>query len=108
RARTKLFWIGTAAVVIAVLIAVVWHRADQPARAASPPPAIPVTVATAERRDVPVLLTALGTAQASQTIAIRSQIDGKLQSVNFVEGQEVHQGDTLAVIDPRALQAALD
>ena len=42
------------------------------------------------------------------TIAIRSQIDGKLKSVDFVEGQEVHKGDTLAVIDPRALQAALD
>ena len=27
--------------------------------------------------------------------------------MNFTEGQEVHQGDTLAVIDPRPLQAAL-
>src|SRR5204862_6788157 len=27
---------------------------------------------------------------------------------NFVEGQEVRKGDTLAVIDPRAVQAALD
>jgi multidrug efflux system membrane fusion protein len=30
-----------------------------------------------------------------------------LQSVNFTEGQEVHQGDTLATIDPRPLQAGL-
>ena len=31
-----------------------------------------------------------------------------MQTVNFTEGQEVQQGDTLAVIDPRPLQAALD
>ena len=69
---------------------------------------MPVTVASATLRDVPILLQGLGTVAASNTIAIHSQIDGKLQSVNFVEGQEVHQGDTLAVIDPRALQAALE
>src|SRR4029077_11748300 len=77
-------------------------------RAAAQPPAVPVTVATVVRRDVPIFLQGLGTVQASNTIAIRSQIDGKLKSVDFVEGQEVHKGDTLAVIDPRALQAALD
>jgi membrane fusion protein, multidrug efflux system len=65
-------------------------------------------VATVERHDVPIFLQGLGTVQASNTIAVHSQIDGKLQSVNFDEGQEVHRGDTLAVIDPRALQAALD
>jgi multidrug efflux system membrane fusion protein len=69
---------------------------------------IPVTVAAAERRDVPIFLASLGTVQASNTVAIHSQIDGKLRSVNFAEGQQVHQGDTLAEIDPRALQAALD
>jgi multidrug efflux system membrane fusion protein len=44
---------------------------------------------------------------ANKTVSIRSQITGTLQTVNFTEGQEVHQGDTLAVIDPRPLQAAL-
>jgi multidrug efflux system membrane fusion protein len=60
------------------------------------------------QRDVPIFLDSLGTVQASNTVAVHSQIDGKLQSVAFVEGQEVHKGDTLAVIDPRALQAALN
>jgi multidrug efflux system membrane fusion protein len=67
-----------------------------------------VTVSVAARRDVPVFLDGLGTVAASNTIAIHSQVDGKLQSVNFVEGQEVHRGDTLAVIDPRTFQATLD
>jgi multidrug efflux system membrane fusion protein len=46
--------------------------------------------------------------QAWNTVAVRSQIDGKLMTVNFVEGQEVRQGDILAQIDPSALKATLD
>ena len=95
------------AVAIAAAVFVPWNRSGRAARAA-PSSAIPVTVSTVSRRDVPIFLDSLGTVQASNTVAIHSQIDGKLQSVNFVEGQEVHKGDTLAVIDPRALQAALD
>jgi len=83
------------------------HRGQPTARAASPP-TVPVTVSAAAQRDVPIFLDSLGTVQASNTVAVHSQIDGKLQSINFVEGQEVHKGDTLAVIDPRALQAALN
>jgi len=85
-----------------------WRHADTSVRTSPPAPTIPVTVSEAAQRDVPVFLEGLGTVQASNTIAIHSQIDGKLQSVNFVEGREVHQGDTLAVIDSRAVQAALD
>ena len=69
---------------------------------------VPVTVATATKRDLPIYLTGLGTAQASFTVAIRSQVDGKLQEVLFTEGRQVHKGDVLAKIDPRLYQAALD
>jgi len=69
---------------------------------------VPVTVAVATRRDLPVYATGLGTVQASYTIAIHSQVDGKLQEVGFVEGQHVGKGDVLAKIDPRLFQAALD
>jgi multidrug efflux system membrane fusion protein len=86
---------------------VLWHR-GQPAAHAATSPAVPVTVSAVAPRDVPIFLDSLGTVQASNTVAVHSQIDGKLQSVAFVEGQEVHKGDTLAVIDPRSLQAALD
>jgi membrane fusion protein, multidrug efflux system len=70
-------------------------------------PPVPVTVVAAASRNVPIYLDALGTVSANKTVSIRSQITGTLQTVNFTEGQEVHQGDTLAVIDPRPLQAAL-
>ena len=104
-------YLGIAAMIGALIVAgVMLWRADG---RATPPPsaanvAVPVTVATAQRRDVPIFLSALGTVQASNTVSIRSQVDGKLLSVNFEQGQEVHQGDTLAVIDPRPFQAALD
>jgi membrane fusion protein, multidrug efflux system len=109
----RLAWIaGTGVALAAVSLPMVHHSGPPalaaPQHAAPQPAAVPVTVTTVARRDVPIFLQALGTVQASNTIAIRSQIDGKLTSVNFVEGQEVHAGDTLAVIDPRALQAALD
>jgi multidrug efflux system membrane fusion protein len=108
RSARRFVWAAGIAVVIMAVAIGLWRWTQPPPRAASQPPAVPVTVAMVARRDVPLLLQGLGTVQASNTIAIRSQIDGKLVSVDFVEGQEVHKGDTLAVIDPRALRAALD
>lgn len=67
----------------------------------------PVGVATADTRDVPVLLTGLGTITPYNTVTVRSRVDGQLVKVNFREGQLVKAGDLLAVIDPRPFQVAL-
>jgi multidrug efflux system membrane fusion protein len=77
-------------------------------RAGGPNEAIPVLVATAETRDVPVYLEGLGTVQASATVTVKPMVDGPLLEVRFKEGQDVHAGDVLARIDPRIYQAALD
>src|SRR6267378_818855 len=69
---------------------------------------VPVSVAIVQRQDVPIYLTGLGTVQATFTVGIHSQVDGKLQDVFFKEGQRVKKGDVLAKIDPRLFQAALD
>lgn len=89
---------------------VTWRHVSVQAKqtTAAPPPPVPVTVAQVTRKDVPVYFDALGTVQALNTIAIRTQVDGKLQAVNFTEGQAVHQGETLAEIDPRPFKANLD
>jgi membrane fusion protein, multidrug efflux system len=71
-------------------------------------PAVPVTVAVAERRDVPIYLTGLGTVQALLSIDIQARVDGELQQVMFTEGQHVRKGDVLAKVDPRPFQAAFD
>ena len=60
------------------------ETAQSPAKSAAAP--VPVTVADVSTHDVPIYLDGLGTVQASNTVAIRSQVDGKLQSVNFTEG----------------------
>jgi multidrug efflux system membrane fusion protein len=69
---------------------------------------VPVSVGAAARQDVPIYLTGLGTVQALYTVAIHTQVDGKLQDVFFEEGQRVNKGEVLAKIDPRLYQAALD
>src|SRR5215831_17039596 len=112
RKRRGFVWLlGIAALMVGIAFVVDQKPAEQTANARAkqhPAPPVPVTIAGVSQQDVPVYLDGLGTVQASNTVAVHSQIDGKLQSVNFVEGQEVHKGDTLAVIDPRALQAALN
>ena len=69
---------------------------------------IPVVVAPAEQRDVPIYLDGLGTVQAFYTVTIHTMVDGPLVAVDFKEGQDVHKGDVLAQVDPRTYQAALD
>src|ERR1700756_4664321 len=61
------------------------HRAAEVAAAtASPPsPAIPVSVAAAQRRDVPIYLTGLGTVQAFNTVTVKTRVDGELIKVAF-------------------------
>jgi multidrug efflux system membrane fusion protein len=76
------------------------------APAASPP--VPIVAGTVDQHDVPIYLTGVGTIIAYNTDLIRSQIQGQLVSINFTEGQSVHAGDTLALIDPRPYQAMID
>ncbi len=69
---------------------------------------VPVLVAPATNADVPVYLDAVGTVKALNTVTVRPQVDGKLLSVNFKEGEDVKKGDVLARIDPTLYQAQLD
>ncbi|HXY02661.1 MAG TPA: efflux RND transporter periplasmic adaptor subunit [Terriglobales bacterium] len=69
---------------------------------------VPVSVSTAEQRDMPYYLTGLGSVSAFYTDSIRTRVDGELVQVNFKEGQFVNKGDLLVVIDPRPYQVALE
>ena len=70
--------------------------------------AIPVAAAPVTPKDVPVYLRGLGNVAGSNTVTLKSRVDGQLVEVSFKEGQQVKKGDLLAVIDPRPYQAALD
>ena len=80
----------------------------QQAQAPRAAAAVPVSVANAERQDVPVWLRGIGTVQALNTVTVRARVDGTLMQVPVTEGQIVKQGTLLAVIDPRPYQASLD
>src|SRR5450759_75912 len=69
----------------------------------------PVSVVTAKvvARDMPVILDGLGTVTAYKTVTVRSQVDGRLDSVAFREGQFVKRGTLLALIDPRSFAIQL-
>jgi len=73
-----------------------------------PTPPIPVTVATAERRSVPLELPATGTVEPLQTVSVQAQVGGIIRRVAFKEGDEVKQGQVLFELDSRPYQAALD
>ncbi len=68
---------------------------------------VPVIVAAAQRRDLPIYLDGLGSVEAFYTVTLKSRVDGEMMEVRFKEGQDVHKGDLLAIIDPRPYQVAL-
>lgn len=83
-------------------------RSDQKnAKAGVPLPPVPVGVASVQQRDFPVYLTGLGSVTAFNTVALKTRIDGQITQVNFVEGQDVKQGELLIQIDPRPYEVAL-
>jgi membrane fusion protein, multidrug efflux system len=71
------------------------------------PMVIPVGVEKVEVRDLPVILNGLGSVEGYNTVTVKSRIDGQLVQVAFREGQEVKEGDLLALIDPRPYQVQL-
>lgn len=106
------FSVGTACVLAATLIAGAYafqHGAPGPALPQPLAPApVPVVVGTATRQDVPVYITGIGTVAPFNSVTVRSRVDGELQQVLFSEGQDIRKGDVIAVIDPRAFEAALE
>lgn len=70
--------------------------------------AVPVTAAKVQQHDVPIILEGLGTVQALNTATMHTQVQGTLDSVDFIEGQSVKRGQRLAQIDPRVYEAQVD
>jgi membrane fusion protein, multidrug efflux system len=84
-----------------------WTAAPAAQTAQSPrqAPIVPVVVATAERRPMPVRLDTIGTGQAIATVNIKTRIDAQIDQVKVRDGQYVKTGDVLFHLDSRAAEA---
>ncbi len=93
------------------LLHVVQSRVLPVSRAAISPreaAAVRVGVGRVQAADVPIYLSGIGTVQAYNTINVTTRVDGELTKILFQEGQDVKQGDPLAIIDPRPYEAQLE
>lgn len=103
-------WRAVAAVLVLAVAAAVagerlW-RADQPPPAPPPPPQ--VTVSRPLQQTVQSSERFLGQFSAVDRVELRAQVGGTLSTIVFEDGQIVHKGDPLFVIDPRPFQIRLD
>ncbi|MGO9174409.1 MAG: efflux RND transporter periplasmic adaptor subunit [Rhodomicrobium sp.] len=69
---------------------------------------VPVVAGKVRTANVPVYLNGVGTVQAFNTATVRTQVSGRLIDVPYTEGQEVKEGDVLAIVDSALYQAAYD
>jgi multidrug efflux system membrane fusion protein len=113
--RTLVVLLGLAALIAGGIAYKIWFAQTPAAPSAgtrgtrgSGDGPLPVLAVRAERTDVPVELDGIGTVQALNTVTIRPQVDGRLISLHFKDGDPVKTGDILAKIDPKTYQAALD
>lgn len=90
---------------MAVLIFSACTQTEDGKKPAAPP--VPVTMAQAITQDVPVSLELVGRAEAYESVALKSRIDGQVAAVVFTEGQHVKQGETLLQLDPTDFIARL-
>ncbi len=104
-ARWVLLVIGI--VIVGVAVYVMRGRAKTASTAAaasasaSADRVIPVLMAPVERKDVPIYRDGLGSVTPLYTVTVKTQVDGVLEKMMFVEGQRVKKGQQIAQVDPR-------
>ena len=103
RARWLLIGLG-----LLLLAALAWFGVKYlfPTKPHTPPPA-PVRTAQAIKKDVAMVQTTIGTVVSPAMVQVTAQVQGKLLMAYFQEGQLVHKGDPLFLIDPAPFQNAL-
>lgn len=111
-------WSVTLAALVAVGAAVyafqpslftrLWTADNAVSQKKGPPPrVIPVEVVTAELREVPVRLEALGTVTPIASVAIKARLESVITEVHFRDGAMVKAGDLLFTLDSRQLEAEI-
>jgi multidrug efflux system membrane fusion protein len=103
-------WLAVIAVVGVGCLFLYEHMFTQHAAATNAytdnPPA-PVATTVARKGDIGVYVEPLGIVTPVNTVSVVSRVQGEIMKVNYTEGQMVHRGDSLLVIDPRPYEAQL-
>jgi multidrug efflux system membrane fusion protein len=76
-------------------------------RGGGAPAPVPVQTAKAAVQPMPIVIGAVGTAEAVSSVDVRSRVSGQLGEIHFTEGQEVRKGQLLFELDARPFDAAL-
>nr|WP_025826499.1 MdtA/MuxA family multidrug efflux RND transporter periplasmic adaptor subunit [Acetobacter persici] len=113
--KKRLIWSGVAVAGVCVLAFAFLrpHHSATPGKhgsrhaAADSATTQPVAVQTVKTGTMPVILTELGTVVPVTNVTVQTRVEGYLMQVLFTEGQHVHAGDLLAVIDPRPYEVQL-
>jgi len=105
--RKWLFGVAALALIgIVLLIRGLW-TSDGAARSQATAGVVPVEVATAERKAVPVRIESLGSVTPIASVAIKARVDTAIMAVHFRDGAEVKTGDLLFTLDGRAIEAQI-
>jgi multidrug efflux system membrane fusion protein len=109
--RRRWLW-RTGAVGVAAIVALLFaYRGLAPKgneASALPAPAPIVTVSRPLQRDVDRRAGFLGQFSAIDRVDLRAQVGGTLTEIHFKDGQIVHKGDLLFIIDPRPYEIKLE
>lgn len=106
---TKRKWLFGVAVIALVALAAlgrgVFSGNDATAKRSTTQRAVPVDIAKAERKMVPVKLDALGTVTPIASVALKPRVDTTITEVHFEDGARVKKGDLLFTLDCRQIEA---
>lgn len=69
---------------------------------------IPVEVSTAKAAEVTADIRSIGTLQSDESVKVASEVAGRIEAINFKEGQHVQAGDVLIQLDPALVKASLE
>jgi multidrug efflux system membrane fusion protein len=101
---------GRYKIFTACLVCVLTFTTAVACKKQEPQPAFPpatVLAAKAVQKDMPVVVQAIGTIEASRSVSVYSRVGGQLLAVHFKEGQDVREGQPLFAIDPASYREKL-
>lgn len=93
---------------LAVLISVPACKHPAASPGGGKKPVVPVVVGEVVRKDMPVIVRAIGRVTSPATVSVKPQVTGTISVVHFVDGQAVKKGDALFTIDQRPFEVALE